>query len=175
MIASLAATVLLAGCGLKPGASFAPFEPWHVTGPYQRTNQCPVCEYTMLPMVFVWTDPDDAAIPATGATLQAKVDQYGKANIKTFILDLNRSGDDKKSRAKLGAMAKTWKFPQVWLLSRPTKLKAVLKDHALTPWTEYKSITYLVRNRKVQTSFVNLTSSSADQSKLNAAIDLLMK
>ncbi|MBL8049468.1 MAG: hypothetical protein JNJ45_12385 [Chthonomonas sp.] len=181
MLASLAALALLstpvAEPGLAVGDSFAAFEPFHVSGPYAGGTMCPVCEYMNLPMVYVWTDPTDAAIPATAATLQAAVTKFGPKAMKTFVLDLNRAGKDKDSVAALTTLSKSESFkatPQVWLLSRPKKLQAVVKDHALAPWDKYRSLTYLVRNRKVVAKFVDLTKSDEDQARLaNAIADLM--
>lgn len=163
------------GAGLHVGQAVAPFEPYHVTGPYANTRQCPVCEYGMLPMVFVWTHVPNKAIDAMGATLQSSVNKYGKDQLKTFIVDVNASNDDNAAMNRLKSLASNWKNDRVWLLYRTSKMNQVLTDHALKPMDGWESITYVVRNREVKASFVNLSSSAADQKKLSDAIDAMMK
>lgn len=159
----LAATLLLAtqDIGLKIGSDFAAFEPFHVTGPYADTRQCPVCEYRNLPMVFMWTTPDNSHITQFAQTMQAEVTSAGKSALKVFVLDLNRGKSDRKSRQALKALSSSWKAPDVWLLSRPAKLQGVLQDHKLLPWDKFRSLTYLVKDRKVVAKFVDWDGSEA--------------
>lgn len=121
--------------GLAVGSSFAAFEPYWITGPYAGTNQCPVCQYTFLPMVYVYAKRPSDNLVLVAKALQSAVDQVGADKIKTFIIDPNLAGKDKESISTFEPWAKKAEPPKVWWLSRPKKLVATTKTTGWIPLT----------------------------------------
>lgn len=150
MISIALALVAGGGIGLPVGSSFAAFEPYWLTGPYAGTNQCPVCEYTFLPMVFVYVKQPSDQLISVAKGLQEAVNKVGATKLKAFIVDANLAGKDKESIAAFEPYAKKAETANVWWLSRPKKLTATLKNHGLDGTADWSSIAYFVRGRKVQ-------------------------
>lgn len=152
------ATLALAAIGLNVGDTVSPFEPYHVTGPYAETNQCPVCEWGGLPLVFIWTNSTESASNIKGIT-QA-VDSAMKnlqKPAKAFLVDANLDSKDKDSVSRLKGWASDWKTDRVYFLSRPGKLETPLKDYKLEKGSKWKTVIYIAKNRKVTNVFIDPT------------------
>jgi len=155
--------------GLAVGSSFAAFEPYWITGPYAGTNQCPVCEYTFLPMVYVYAKQPSNNLILVAKALQSAVDQVGADKIKTFIIDPNLAGKDKESISTFEPWAKKAETPKVWWLSRPKKLSATIKNHGLESPGEWSSIAYFVKGRKVRSVIVAGPNEQLDPAAIKEA------
>jgi hypothetical protein len=165
---------LVAAPGLAVGDSVAAFEPYWVTGEYEGTNQCPVCEYTIKPMVYIWTHGKG---PANLGEIVRTIDKVDSAQepdaLRSFLVDANLENDDKASVSRLTGWAKDWKAESVWFLSRPTKLKVCLKNYKLESAKGWNSVVYFVKGRKVQEVFID--PSTEDLPKLENAAKKLLK
>lgn len=159
-MSALSLALLLAAApspaGLQVGDSVASFEPYHVSGPYAGTNQCPVCEWGLLPMVFVWVDSGRPAanLEAVSKLVEAEV-ASSKVPIKAFVVDANAANKDKDSIMALTQWSSAWATPHVYFMSRPTKLKKALKDYKLEGRKDWNLIVLTVKSRKVTAAFVD--------------------
>jgi len=156
MIATLVLTLAMQTPGLAVGDEVAPFEPYWVSGPYADTRQCPVCEYGIMPLVIVWSQlksPDKLKQILAG--INETVGQAPNGRQKAFLVDLNETAGDEKSRKELKALAEAWKLPKVFFMSRVFSTKAVQKDYKLQPYSEWETIVYVAKNRLVTAKFVN--------------------
>lgn len=153
MIATLIASTLF---GLQVGDSVSPFEPYHVTGPYAETNQCPVCEWGGLPIIFIWTNSTESAenLKLLTSTVNAAMKTLQKP-AKALLIDANLNSKDADSINSLKAWAKDWQTDRVYFLSRPSKLKTPLQDYKLGGETKWKSVVYIAKNRKVISAFID--------------------
>lgn len=142
--------------GLAVGDEVAPFEPYWVSGPYAETRQCPVCEYGVMPLVIVWSQlkTPDKLKPIVEGINQA-VGQAPNGRQKAFLVDLNETAGDEKSRSNLKGLADAWKLPKVFFMSRVFSTKAVQKDYKLQPYEGWETIVYVAKNRLVTAKFVN--------------------
>ncbi|MBS1719240.1 MAG: hypothetical protein JST35_02210 [Armatimonadetes bacterium] len=154
----LAAALLLMGpkAGLNVGEAVAAFEPSWVTGPYADTNQCPVCEYGLKPMVIMWgqTDTMEKAEPFISAVNQS-VGKLPADTTHAIFVDVNRTGTDDDSLRKLKILGDKWDAANVYLMSRPKRLRQVLKDYKLEPLGEWKLMIYAVKGRKVTARWID--------------------
>ncbi|MBS1705820.1 MAG: hypothetical protein JST40_08095 [Armatimonadetes bacterium] len=148
--------------GLQKGAAVAPFEPYHVSGPYKGTNQCPVCEWGMLPMVMVWTDlgQKDSDLQKVVQAVDAEI-KASKSVVKGLLIDANLANKDEVSQKGLEALSGSWQVPNVFMLSRCSKLKDCVKNYKLTD-KGWKTIVYTIKNRHVTEAFVNPTAESLE-------------
>ncbi|CAN1530786.1 hypothetical protein MCEMSE15_01387 [Fimbriimonadaceae bacterium] len=156
MIATLVLTLAMQTPGLAVGDEVAPFEPYWVSGPYTDTRQCPVCEYGIMPLVIVWSQlksPD--RLKPILAGINETVGQAPNGRQKAFLVDLNETAGDEKSRKELKALAEAWKLPKVFFMSRVFSTKAVQKDYKLQPYSDWETIVYVAKNRLVTAKFVN--------------------
>jgi len=156
MIATLVLTLAMQTPGLAVGDEVAPFEPYWVSGPYTDTRQCPVCEYGIMPLVIVWSQlksPDKLKPILAG--INETVGQAPNGRQKAFLVDLNETAGDEKSRKELKALAEAWKLPKVFFMSRAFSTKAVQKDYKLQPYSDWETIVYVAKNRLVTAKFVN--------------------
>ena len=157
MIAAITLLLATAGTpGLEVGESVSPFEPYWVSGPYEKTRQCPVCEYGALPLVIVWSQFKDAkALAPVLKTVNDTVALAPGGRQKAFVVDLNASASDAKSRANLAKLANEWALPKVFFLSRLGSTKAVLNDYKLSPFAAWETIVYVAKDRAVTAKFVD--------------------
>ncbi len=157
MIAAIGLLLATAGTpGLEVGEAVSPFEPYWVSGPYEKTRQCPVCEYGALPLVIVWSQ--FKAPKALAPVLKAVNDTVALApggRQKAFVVDLNAAASDTKSRAALAKFSKEWALPKVFFLSRLGSTKAVLNDYKLSPFAAWETIVYVAKDRMVTAKFVD--------------------
>lgn len=165
----MSALIAAAVVGLQVGDFVSPFEPYHVTGPYADTNQCPVCEWGLLPLVFVWTRDETGS-----AELKAVVKTVNQAlsgaafNAKGFLVDANLSGNNSASKRRLKKWSSDWKTESVYFLSRPANLDTALKDYKLGAAEKWTTVVYLVKDRKVTAALVDPVQS--DLSSISSGI-----
>ena len=157
MIAAL--SLLLAATstpGLEIGEAVSPFEPYWVSGPYEKTRQCPVCEYGALPLVIVWSQfKQPKQLQPLLKVVNDTVAVAPDGRQKAFVVDLNAAASDAKSRTTLSAFAKDWALPKVFFLSRVGSTKAVLNDYKLAPFAGWETIVYVAKDRLVTAKFVD--------------------
>jgi len=158
--------------GLKVGDFVSPFEPMHVTGPYAGVRQCPVCEWMMLPMVFIWSNQVSVAeLKPWVAAAQEEVSKIGSSKVKAFFIDLNAAGQD---QARVGWVKKAFaelNAPDVYAMVRLKSLSKSLKDYKLKPFSEWKIQVYTAKNRRVESVWIN--PKTGDLEAFRAAIQKL--
>jgi len=162
---SLALFVALAmpGPGLQPGDTLAAFEPYHVTGPYAETTNCPICEWGIGPMVIVWTQMKDPESLRKVVSL-INVTVTPMTRVRAILVDANLAGDDTASRAGLASFYEPFKPQKVFFLSRMANLRKSLEDFKLLDTKKWETIIYVSNNRSVLQSFVN--PKAQDEAKL---------
>jgi hypothetical protein len=140
--------------GLQVGDFVSPFEPYHVTGPYAETRMCPVCEWAMLPMVFIWSNgAEPSTLSSVVGTVQKAVQSVPNKKVKAFFVDVNAEGKDAASRDRVATWAKAWNAPDVYAMSRLGSMKASLKDYKIDDLKSWTIQIYTVRNRRVVSTF----------------------
>lgn len=157
MIAALSLMLAVTSVpGLEVGEAVSPFEPYWVSGPYEKTRQCPVCEYGALPLVIVWSQfKQPKALEPVLKTVNDTVALAPGGRQKAFAVDLNAAASDAKSRAGLAKYSKEWNLPKVFFMSRLGTKKAVLDDYKLNPFSGWETIVYVAKNRLVTAKFVD--------------------
>jgi len=157
MIAALSLMLAVTSTpGLEVGEAVSPFEPYWVSGPYEKTRQCPVCEYGALPLVIVWSQfKQPKSLQPLLKTVNDTVALAPGGRQKAFVVDLNAAASDTKSRAGLAKYVKEWSLPKVFFLSRLGSTKAVLNDYKLNPFGAWETIVYVAKDRLVTAKFVD--------------------
>jgi hypothetical protein len=156
MISVLAGLLMGTTPGLQVGENVSPFEPYWVTGPYAETRMCPVCEYAMLPMVVVWSQlKAPAKLLPLVQTINQSVAAAPEGRQKAFLVDLNETAGDKKSRENLKKVAEKATTPNVYFMSRVFTTKAVQKDYKLQPYSGWETIVFITKRRLVVSKFVD--------------------
>lgn len=160
--------------GLKVGDFVSPFEPMHVTGPYAGVRQCPVCEWMMLPMVFIWSNQASAEeLKPWVAAAQEEVGKIGPSKVKAFFVDANAAGQD---RARLDWVKKAFgefKTPDVYAMVRLKSMPKSVADYKLKPFADWKVQVYTAKNRRVESIWIN--PKTGDLDAFRAAIQKLGK
>lgn len=145
--------LLLAAVGLQPGDVVAPFEPLHVSGPFKGVRQCPVCEWSLCPLVFIWNNGGDPK--AVREIAAAAGELAAGTRTKVLVIDANANAKDKESEARLTSWSKEWNLSNVYMMVRCADIKSVLKNYKLQDLKGWKTVVYTATDRKVQKAFVD--------------------
>ncbi len=159
--------------GLAVGDSVSPFEPYWINGDYADTNMCPVCEYTIQPMVYVWTHGNGAkTLQKIVTTIDAIDAAAPEESLHTFLVEANQEANDKASIARLRGWVDAWKPQAMAFLSRPVKLKVLMKNYKLEEHERWKTVVYVVKGRKVTQTFVDPSEEALPE--ISAAINAIL-
>jgi hypothetical protein len=139
---------------IQPGESTASFEPRWATGVYAGKDICPVCEYGLLPMAFVWVQnlSDDEIITAAQA-MQAKMTADPKTRLKPFVVFSNLAGNLAATVTKAKELAARANTPNVPFVVVKDPLAGTLRSFYID--RQSKSVFFTADKRSVKTVISN--------------------
>lgn len=159
----------LSSLPLEKGA--ASFDPMHLSGPYAGVKQCPVCEYGMAPMVFLWAQNDDESnLLQLQRTLESGSLKAGKEKVKIFVVVSNLDG---KGQALGQALVQKAKTPDVWVTVIEDPNTGHLRKYRIN--RNSRNTIYFVKNRRVKVRYTDVAAGSAEAKKLSSDVINLAK
>jgi len=153
--------------------SVASFEPRWASGPYAGKEICPVCEYGLLPLAFVWgQNDDDDNLIALAQVLQRGVTAAAPKKLKAFVVLSNLDANLAKAEARAADLARRAATPQVSFL--------VIKDPDAGPLRSYRidrasrNVIYLATQRTVRSVFANVAANPDVNAQIEGALAQLV-
>lgn len=159
---------------IQPGESTASFEPRWATGLYAGKDVCPVCEYGLLRMAFVWVQNlSDAEIITAAQTMQAKMTADPKTRLKPFVVLSNLANDLSGTVAKAKDLAARANTPGVPFVVVKDPAAGTLRSFFID--RQSKSVFFTADKRSVKTVIANLDWTNKEATaKVSLAIDSML-
>ena len=159
--------------GLQPGDPTPAFDPTHVSGPDAGTKTCPVCKYGARPAVQVWLAPDESTENAAKFTeaLGKAMSAHKDKDMKGFVVMMTMCQ---------GCVAKAEKFGKEMAVKNVgvtyvATTDPAVKGYKINTSKDVKNTVMVYKDRKIVSTFVNLTPDKEGLAKLNAAIESVTK
>jgi hypothetical protein len=159
---------------IQPGESTASFEPRWATGVYAGKDVCPVCEYGLLPMAFVWVQNlNDDEIIAAARAMQAKMTADPKTRLKPFVVFSNLANNLTATLARAKDLAARANTPNVPFVVVKDPVAGTLRSFFID--RQSKSVFLTADKRSVKTVIANPDWTNKESTaKVSLAIDSML-
>ncbi len=180
MTALIAAALLIAPVkapqmGLNVGETMIAYDPYHLTGPDQGTETCPVCEYLNRPMVIVWSfRQDPRELSPLLRRIEEATDRHEKHEFKSFFTFLTNEWNAKNLRKELPEWATENAAQLTSITVLPHDNEAVERAKFPTDGS-VRNVVWVFKNRQISHKWVNIKADKPTVDAIIGAIEWQVK